>query len=263
MKNLIYTFALLFLAVCTQAQQFEGTIKWSFKSDFELSEEQMQQMAAARKQLEMQLNNPEFKKQMEANPQLKKMVEQQAKVLESMGDKGMAGLFPESMIVKIKGQNARTIIDESKETLYLGSSGKQYELNPKEKTYRELSYATQENDQLKNTFEVQKTSETTTIAGYKCTKFYLTSKDPQLAAGKEMKQVLWVTTELNLDARFLKQASKGGNANWFYDQVEGIPMRIEVSIPQGNITMEATEVTKGKVSDAEFEIPAGYKAIEP
>lgn len=262
MKSLIYPFTLFLFVICAEAQQFEGTITWSFKSDFELSEEQKQQMAAARKQLELQLNNPEFKKQMEANPQLKKMVEQQAKVLEGMGDKGMAGLFPEKMIVKLKGQNAHTIIDESKETLYLGSSGKQYELNPKEKTYRELNYTVEENQQLKNSFEVQKTSETSTIAGYKCTKFYLISKDQQMTPGKEMKQVLWVTTELNLDARFLKQASKGGNANWFYDQVEGIPMRIEVSIPQGNITMEVTDVTKGKVSDAEFEIPAGYKAVD-
>jgi hypothetical protein len=41
--------------------------------------------------------------------------------------------------------------------------------------------------------------------------------------------------------------------------IEGIPLRVEMKIPQGNMTMEATDIKKQSLPASDFAIPAGFK----
>jgi hypothetical protein len=249
MKRLWLILLLTCQAAALQAQGFEGIITWTSTSDIKLSDEQVQQMKAAKKQLEAQMNNPEFKKQMEANPALREMMEKQLKNLDGMQGGGAVNFMPEKMITKVKGKNTRS---EMGTTVFIHrtSENKTYMLDTETKTYSEINSTPTE--PADSRVSVKKTSETTTINGYKCTKYLLNIEGSAMTT-----QWLWVTKDIkDIDPSMFKGK---GNENLFFNDVDGIPVKIEINTPQGKVTSEMTELKRVTLPDSDFQIPAGYK----
>ena len=255
MKHIIFACLLILMAAGSgSAQSFEGILTWTNKSDIKLSDEQAQQMKEARKELEAQMNNPEFKKQMEQNPAIKEMMEKQLKTLESMDNGGTMNFLPDKMITKVKGKNTSSTMGESTIVLYRGDENKTYSLDTKNKTYYEFPNDDSEDTNLK--IKVSKTSETATINGYKCTKYIISTEE---GATSGITQWLWATTDIkDIDPASFRGAGNK-NMNWFFKDIQGFPVKTEMNTPQGKITMELSEIKRTKLPDSDFQIPAGYK----
>lgn len=251
MKKLFLTLTLgMACTILTSAQTFEGFVTWSTKSDIKMSEEQIQQMKESKKQIESQMNNPEFKKQMEKNPALKDMMEKQLKTMESYESGNLGSMLPEKITTKVKGNNTATVMGDNI-IIYRGGENKIYSLNSSSKTYSELPSSDNiSNDQ---NIKITKTSETATINSYKCTKYIISYQ-----GSEEMNQTLWVTKDIK-DISPSQFAGGGKNStNWFYKDVDGFPVKIEIKTPQGNISSELTELKRTRMPDSDFQIPAGY-----
>ncbi len=249
MRTLLLALLVTGLTGIAKAQGFEGIITWTSKSDIKLSDEQVQQMKAAKKQLEAQMNNPEFKKQMEANPALKEMMEKQLKNIDNMQGGGAINFLPEKMTTKVKGKNTRSEMG-STVFIYQGDQDKTYSLDTETKTYSEIK-ATTATETANSKITVTKTSETATINGYTCTKYLMNVEGSAMPA-----QWLWITKDIkDIDPALMK---KSGNDNLFNKEIDGIPVKIEMNTPQGKITMEMTELKRVKLPDSDFQIPAGY-----
>jgi hypothetical protein len=48
----------------------------------------------------------------------------------------------------------------------------------------------------------------------------------------------------------------------FYDKIDGVPLRIEMTLPEGNMTMEVTSIKRQGLPATDFTIPAGYKETQ-
>ncbi|MCK6618604.1 MAG: DUF4412 domain-containing protein [Cyclobacteriaceae bacterium] len=248
MKRLLLSLVLICTSVLTQAQSFEGIITWTSKSDIKLSDEQVQQMKAAKKQLEAQMNNPEFKKQMDANPALKEMMEKQLKNLDGMQGGGAINFMPEKMVTKVKGKNTRSEMGTTV-FIYRGDQDKTWSVDTENKTYSEIKSTPSESTNGK--LSVTKTTETATINGYNCTKYLMNAEGSAMPP-----QWIWVTKDIkDIDPALFKRS---GNENLFIKDIDGIPVKIEMNTPQGKMTMEMTELKRVKLPDSDFQIPAGY-----
>jgi ribonuclease HIII len=251
MKKYLLMLALCVLCVLVaSAQTFEGYVTWTTKSDIKMSDEQIQQMKDSKKQIEAQMNNPEFKKQMEKNPALKDMMEKQLKTMESYESGNLGSMLPEKTTTKVKGNNTATVMGDNI-IIYRGSENKIYSLNSASKTYSELSSS--DNSSNEQNIKITKTSETATINSYKCTKYIISYQ-----GSEQMNQTLWVTKDIK-DISPSQFAGGGKNSmNWFYKDVDGFPVKIEIKTPQGNISSELTELKRTRMPDSDFQIPTGY-----
>lgn len=252
MKHLIIAVFCIGIFHSAACQNFEGTLTWTSKSDIKLSDEQTQEMKNAKKQMEAQMKDPEFKKQMEQNPALKEMMEKQLKNMESMEGGNIGGFLPEKTVISVKGKNTRTVMGESNIIIYQGNENKTYNLDGTSKTYTEIpsSDSTTPDTEI----NITKTAETATINGYKCIKYLL-----HYDGSAEMKQSLWVTKDIkDINPSQFAGTSKG-NMNWFFKDIDGFPVKIEIKTPQGNMYSELTEIKRAKIPDSDFQIPSGYK----
>lgn len=258
MKNILATMIILCVVCILHAQTFEGTITWTFKSDIKLSGDQHEKMMEAKKQFEQQMSNPEFKKQLEQNPKLKEMMEQQMKAFENM--ENGSPLLPEKMVVKIKGNNSRTIMNEYKEILFIGTERKTYELNPKNKTYSEIPDSKATNENMPE-ISVTKGNETATIAGHSCQKYIVSFEGKGRA--EQVNQFIWATKDLaGLDPLFFEKSSRGNqNMKFYFEKIEGIPLRIETKTPEGSLLIEVSEIKKSTLPESDFKIPAEFRKI--
>jgi len=271
MKNVILMVALLF---CVKAfsQTFEGTIKWSMKTEI-TDPKQKAQMEAAQKQLsdpanqarikEMQakMNDPQFKAMMDSNPQMKAQMD---KMMGSMTGGDISSMIPKGFIVKIKGKNTLTKMDggmmANNEFLHLGDKNQSYSVDRQNKTYSVMN-ATQAKTESTTTdadVKVTKTSETAKILNYNCTKYIVETT----SHGTTITQFLWATTEIkDFDLKALSKQNFGKGQRMFYDKVDGVPLKIEMKTNEMNMTMEATEIKKESLSAADFTIPADFKEV--
>ena len=128
-------------------------------------------------------------------------------------------------------------------------------VNRAEKTYTRMPQGQQ--GAPTNQVKVTKTAETAKLLGYNCTKYIAEVSD----RGKTMQQVFWATTEIkDMDMKSMSNQRMGqGGTAMFYDQIEGVPLKIEMASPEGNMVMEVTEIKRQPMSDAEFSIPADFK----
>src|SRR5690606_30116236 len=97
--------------------------------------------------------------------------------------------------------------------------------------------------------QIEKTNDTKKIAGYKCTKYILTSEDGTAN--------YWVTTELDINKEGVK---------YMNSKVEGFPLEFEMSQQGMVMTFTATEVLKSlkginKKEIFSMEIPEGYELM--
>lgn len=273
MKKKIILAVLLLSVMVGKAQNFEGIITWKITSDItdpkvkaqmEEAQKKMSDPAtkAQMKEMEEKMNDPQFKAMMEANPQMKAQMEAAIKMMQG-GD--LNSMMPKGFIIKMKNQNVLTAMDggvmANMETLYLNDKKASYQINRDAKTYSALpDYSAKEvKDPAKTDVKVTKTSETTKVLGYTCTKYIVEST----AQGHSMQQNFWTTTAIkDFDFKSLANHRMGdGQQSLFYKQIEGVPLKMEMMMPQGKMVMEVTELKKQSLSSADFAIPAGYKEV--
>ena len=92
--------------------------------------------------------------------------------------------------------------------------------------------------------DIKYLDETKEIAGYKCKKAEITIE------GEEEAIIIFYTEEINTEET--KSQYKG---------LKGFPMLYEINTPEMKMVMTVKEVKKGKVSSAEFTIPAEYEEM--
>jgi 3-phenylpropionate/cinnamic acid dioxygenase small subunit len=265
MKTLL-SFLFIALTFTIQAQTFEGTLHWSIKSDItdpkmkaqmEKAQKQMSDPAnqAKMKQMQEQMNSPQMKAMLESNPQMKAQMESALKMMQG-GD--MSSMIPKSLTVKIKGNNSISKMDGgimAAEVLYLGDKQQSYLLDREGKTY--IVTSADENERTTSKPVVTKTSETTKILNHLCTKYIVEVKSDK---GATIHQIFWTTNEIKgLDLKSLSKQGLGkGSNSFYYEGVEGTPLKMELTTPQMVMVMEATEIKKETLPASEFSIPAGF-----
>ncbi|MBS1558859.1 MAG: DUF4412 domain-containing protein [Bacteroidetes bacterium] len=257
------------LTFIVSAQTFEGTIKWSMKMDItdpavkaKMAEGQRKMNDPANqakmKELQAKMNDPQFKAMMESNPQMKATMEKMMQGASS-GDM-MGSMMPKGMIVKVKGDNSLVTMDGGVMSGdFLHTPDKSVRLDRESKTYSVMpsgkAPATTENN-----YTVTKTTETTTILGHTCTKYVITPKEEHNNAGVSN---IWTTTDfkgLDMKAFARQQMSKG--RSMFYEGMEGLPLKVETTTPQGNMVMEVTDIKRETLSSSLFTIPSDYKETQ-
>jgi len=270
MKKLFISVFLLGAAMLANSQNFEGTLKWSMKS--EITDPKMKaQMEEAQKKMtdpdtqaqmkEMQekMNDPQMKAMMDANPQMKAAMENVMKMNQG-GGMDMSSMIPTGFIFKVKGGNTLTIVEGGMmpmEVLHLKDRDKTYQLDRKNKTYSEMYNGTGSVDPTdKLQVKVTKTSETTTILNYKCTKYIATVEED----GITVNQIYWTTTDIkDFDMKSLTKQKIGQGQQILYEGIDGVPLRMEMTMPEARMTMEVMEIKKESLSAAQFTIPSDYK----
>jgi hypothetical protein len=266
-KSIVFVFTLLICAT-VQAQNFEGIIRWSFKTEItdpaakaKMEEAQRKmndpETQAKMKEMREKMNDPQFKKMLESNPQMKTQMEAMMKMSES-GD--MNSMMPKSMEIRVKNLNSITKMEggmmAGMEILYLKDKETSYRIDRSSKTYSALPSPTSQMPHQPE-IKVTKTSETAKILNYTCTKYIV-----EVAMnGKKQEQVIWATTEIK-DLDIKHHGNHSGGQSFYFDKIDGAPLKMEMVTPEGKMTMEAIEIKKQSLSATEFVIPADYKEVK-
>ncbi|GAB1445074.1 MAG: DUF4412 domain-containing protein [Cyclobacteriaceae bacterium] len=263
-KSLIIS--LVALSILVHAQDFEGTITWTIQTDIkdpkmkaqmEQAQQQMKDPAvqAQMKKMQEQMNDPQMKAMMESNPQMKAQMD---KIMKMSAGGDMNDMMPKGIVIKIKNQNMLTHMDGGMmggDILYLNEKGQSYHVDRENKTFS-LMPKTSDNEL---DAKVTKTSESATILGYHCTKY----KVEMTEQGKKITQYLWATTELKgIDMKRMAGQNGSGKNSFFYKEIEGVPLKMQMTMPEMEMTMEAKEVKKQSLPASEFIIPSDFKEVK-
>ncbi len=267
MKNIFLSTLILLVPLLGQAQ-FEGLIIWNFKmeiTDPKLKAQMEQasakmnspEMKAQMQELEAKMNDPQFKAMMEKNPEMKAMIEKQLEATKSgSGGSMMDNMMPKSMEIHIKNSNSLTKTTGGafdSEILFLKDKETSYSIDRKNKTYSVLpqSPASKTED-----YKVTKTTETSTVLGYKCLKYIVEMTE----RGQKMTNNVWATTEIkDLDPKQFSKIRIGQSQRAsFMDKIEGVPLKMNMGMPQGQMTLEAVSLKKETQSPELFVLPAGF-----
>lgn len=227
------------------------------KAQMEEAERKMQDPAtqAQMKQAMEKMNDPQFKKMMDSNPQLKAQMEAMMKNMQAGGS-----MMPTGMTMKTKAGNALTKIEggpmSNMETLMLKDKKESYVIYPDSKTYAVLPHGESSVTAAKEpTVTVKKTTETQKILNYTCTKTIVTVSE----GDHTVTQNFWTTNEIkNLDFKKFADQKMSGKQAMYYKELDGVPLKVEMTMPQGKMTMQVTEIKKETLNASDFQIPAGY-----
>jgi hypothetical protein len=257
---------LLLLTQAAWAQSFEGTIQWSMKADItdpatkaKMADAQakMNDPATQAKLKEMQakMNDPQMKAMMESNPQMKAQMENMMKMMQG-GDAN--AMMPKGFIIKMKDQNFITMMEGgpmAMEILYRGDKGQSYRLDRQNKSFSVMP-AGRGQGAPQTAAKVTKTSETTKILNYNCTKYLVEVQE----GGRTITQSIWTTTDIkDIDLKNLAKQRMGRGQSIFYDGMDGVPLRIESATTEGKMTMEVTDIKRESLSAGDFVIPSDFK----
>jgi hypothetical protein len=267
MKKLIPCFLLLF-ATTAQAQSFEGTIKWSMKMEItdpamkakmEEGKQKMNDpgMQAKIREMQAKMNDPQMKAAMDANPQMKAQMENTMKMMAG-GD--MSSMMPKGFLIELKDGNAITKMEGgpmgNMEVLYLKDKDMSYRLDRQNKTYSVLDAGKGSQEPTSTPPKVTKTSETTKILNYTCTKYLVEYTE----GGHTLNQSIWTTTDIkDIDLKSMSKNKMGRGHSIYFEGLDGVPLRSEMVTPQGNMSMECTEIKRGGLSASDFIIPPDFK----
>jgi hypothetical protein len=272
MKKLtIIMVVMLFIVITTRSQSFEGTIKWSMKMDItdpatkakmDEAQKKMNDPANQAKMKEMQakMNDPQMKAMMEANPQMKAQMEAALKMMAG-GD--INSMVPKGLTVKLKNDNSLVTMEggmmDKSEILYLKDKDEAVRIDNANKTYTIMPSKSNGGSSEKERPKVTKTAETKKVLNYTCTKYIVENSSPN---GKTIQQIMWTTNEISIDMKNLARHQAGRGSQFFYDNIEGVPLEIDMAMPEGNMAMQVTEVKKESLPSTLFQIPAGYKEVK-
>ncbi|MCS6824019.1 MAG: DUF4412 domain-containing protein [Cytophagaceae bacterium] len=273
MKSISVTLLFFTITICTSAQTFEGTIHW--KLEFQMSGKTKQELEKSyeilqssemKKQLEMmqeQLQaNPELKKQLENNPQFQALMNMLKNSSQNENSKNdYTSLFPSSIITKLKSDNVLTIMKGGMfpmETLYLKSTDETYIIQHDQKKYSKIPKEKPASaNKTKPAYTIKKTNETENILNYTCKKFIVEYS----SEGKSYTQHIWTTNDIQgLNNKSLSKIKFSSKQPVFsYDEIEGMPLKIQIYSEEGTMIMQVIEINTAALSSAEFKIPDGYK----
>lgn len=267
-------FLILFSASSVaMAQSFEGTITWKITTDvadpatkaqMDQAQQQMQSPEAQEQMKEMkkQMEDPQFKAMMEANPKMKEQMEQAMKMMESSD---FSSMIPTGMLMKFKGKKLLTKIEggmtSNMEVLNQGD-GKSYFINREDKTYWVQEDAENEDDYEDTETTVTKTKETKKILNYTCTKYIVTTSEEE----ENLEQYIWATNDikdLTMADFFNDRREANGQLALDFAKIDGVPLRVETGAEGMKMIMEVTEIKRGGVSAADVEIPSDFKKTTP
>jgi hypothetical protein len=277
MKNSIFV-SLLLLSTLANSQSFEGTVRWSMKMDFTdpkmkaQLEQGMQQLKdpavqAQMKEMQEKMNDPQMKAMMDANPQMKAQMESAMKMMQGGGATDMSSMMPKGFILKVKGGNTLAIMEGGvmpMEILTLKDQNKTIRLDRKNKTYSVMQNpgAVESGAVQRNTpsVKVSKTTETTKLLGYTCTKYIASVTEND----ETINQVYWTTTEIkDFDLKNLNSQRFGrGGQQMFYEGIEGVPLKMELTMQEAKMTMLVEEIKKEALRAEEFSIPKDFKETQ-
>jgi hypothetical protein len=265
MKTQITLCFLLGSTLCT-GQNFEGVIKWSMKNEYtdpkmkaqmEEAEKRMNDPGtqAQMKQMQERMNDPQMKAAMESNPQMKAHMEAMMRAQSG----GPGAMMPTGFTLKIKNGNTLSVMEggmmAGNETLYLKDKDQTYLINTANKTYTVLPQNSGATNKPPADVKVRKTTETQKILNYTCTKTIVTVTDK----GKSIDQIFWTTSEIkDFDLKSLSSQRAGNGQSMYYENLEGVPLKMEMTMPQAKMIMEVKEIKKETLSNSVFEIPAGF-----
>ncbi len=272
-----------------QGSGFEGTLVFAMKTEITNPEMQQQMKAQMQKaketltgaemeksirELETQMQSAEFKKQMDKNPELKQMIENQVAQLKKMRDEALAkpGSNPYDeanvmrMTMKFKDGNmlsytgglALDMLDGNITTLYRKADNKFYQLDHKRKTYKELkSQAGKEAETTNWTFKVTPATGDTTIQGYACRKYFIEMTHPE--EKQTMRGYVWASTAIPTPPMNPDALQNNPTARAF-SFIKGTPLYMEMDMNKdARIIYYLESLKKEKLDAAEFNLPAGYK----
>jgi hypothetical protein len=253
------------------AQNFEGTITWTTKMEItdpqrkkqiEDAQKQMSDPAtqAKMKQLEAQLKDPQFKAMMENNPQLKAQIE---KMMGAMQTGDVNSMFPKGMVIKIKNEDVLSRFEGgmfSQEILFLHGKNQTYTIDRDSKTYSVMSQSDKKETTNNANVKVTKTGETMKVLNYTCTKYLVETT----SNGKTMVQNVWSTTEIkDFNFKALSKQHIAKDQPLFYENIEGVPLKMTTNVEGIKMDMEVTNIAKGSLPTSDFAIPAGFKEVAP
>lgn len=258
-------------ALAAHAADFEGTLKWSFKAeitDIKMKQqmaEAQQQMAdpAKLEQMKAMLENPEMKAMMEQNPQMRSAIEAQIKLAEDAaagkgGGDMLSAMMPKGMTLQTKGGRSHMQTEGGAMPMEMVGRNAPPEatmIDRQARTFSRVPMDQAKTEAAKVGHKVTKTNATAKILGYTCEQ-YLVEVTKE---GQKMTGVLWATDDIpGLNASALAQARLGGGDDAFMREIDGVPLRMDLTLPQMRLKMETTSVQAGTIPDSVFEIPAGF-----
>jgi hypothetical protein len=145
------------------------------------------------------------------------------------------------------------------ETLFQKDKNQTYTLDRDNKTYSVLKVTDKpENAAGSGDVKVTKTSETTKIMNYTCTKYIVERK----TQSETYTQFIWATTEIkDLDLSALSKQRMGKDYQIYLDKIDGVPLRVEMKTKEAAMTMEVNQLKKESVPASTFAIPADFKEV--
>ncbi len=272
MKKLL-CFSLLLVSIGASSQTFEGILRWSMKTEMSPSmktqlDQGMQMLKdpavqAKMKEMMEKMNDPQTKALMDANPQMKSQMENMLKQMQGGATPDMSSLVPTGFTVKVKEGNTLATMEGGAmqmEILFLKEQDKTVRLDRKNKTFSVLTGANSSRQTNALSVSVTKTKETAKILGYTCTKYIAAVTENE----ETVNQVYWTTTEIkDLDVKSLtKQRMMGGGQSLFYDGIEGVPLKIEMSVQEAKIVMEIADIKREKLNTIDFTVPVDFKETQ-
>lgn len=256
---------MILVVMAGRTQSFEGVIHWSMKMDITDPKVKAQMEEAKKKandpanqakmkEMQTKMNDPQFKALMEQNPQMKAQMEAAMKMMQG-GD--MNAMMPSGIVVKMKGANTLTSIQggimDKTDMLHVADKDVTYTINHATKTYM---VAKHNNVEQPKSPKITKTSDTQKILGYTCTKYVVEQTGHD---GKPVTTNYWATTEIkDVDLKALAKQQAGQGQSMIFAEIDGVPLKIEMMMPQGNMTMECTEFKRESVPASTFALPSGY-----
>jgi hypothetical protein len=258
------------IAFSALAVEFEGTLKWTFSAEITDAElkakmaEAQKEMADPAKlaQMKASLENPQMKAMMEQNPQMRAAMEAQIKMAEDAaagkGGDMMTAMMPKAMTLRTKAAKTRVVTEGGAmpmEIITRPGEPNAYLVNRPAKSFSKMPLSDSEKDVKKMTFKVTKGSGTAKILGYTCEE-YLVELTHE---GQTIRNRLWATDDIpGLDTTALANARFGGDDAPYLKEVNGLPLRMEMTHPQMRLKMEAISIKAGQISDDEFEVPEDF-----
>jgi hypothetical protein len=258
MRNLLLA---IFCAITFHSfsQNFEGTITWSLKTEFtdparkaEMAENMrtaQDQITYAKLKAMVAQNDPQYKKMME-DPKMKAEMEKAMRMQTPTMDES-------TRTVKIKGQHmlSKTPFNES---LFLKEKDQTYIIDREKKTYSLIPQRSSAQDP-KAKVNLIKTEENDTILGFLCKKYIVEASEN----GTKITRHIWTTTEIkDLDIKAILNQNRGAGPQWYFDNIEGFPLKFEVRTPETLFTMEMTNMEKTLLPDSDFTIPDDFKEVK-
>lgn len=273
MKKIFFAITAAAFGCFAHAQDFEGTVVWKMRASLtdpamQAAQAQLSSPDIQAKMMEAQaaMNTPEMQAMMAQNPQMRAMIEKSMAAIPKPGAANAdsaGGMFPRGITLKAKG--ARTLVKVEggmmpSETLTLGDQGVSYQLDRAAKTYQRLAPSNDSTALAAGAaFKITKTSDTAKVLGYTCTRYLVESPD----GTDGITYSVWTTRDIKgLDPKKMGSLQVGrDHGPNFMSQLEGAPLKMDITTPQAKIMMEASSIKKESLADSTFAVPAGFTEV--